>query len=36
MTVELNTYVTNDRSHKFYFNQGYSILGYHFQKELNK
>lgn len=34
-TVELNTYVQNSRSHKFYFNQGYSILGFHFQKDLN-
>lgn len=33
-TVELNTYVQNDRSHKFYFNQGYKILGFHFQKQL--
>lgn len=31
-TVELNTYVSNYRSHKFYFNQGYKILGFHFQK----
>ena len=34
-TVELNTYVQNTRSHKFYFNQGYEILGYHFQKRMN-
>jgi hypothetical protein len=33
-TVELNTYVQNSRSHKFYFNSGYSILGYHFQKNI--
>ena len=32
LVVELNTYVTNSKSHKFYFNQGYTILGYHFQK----
>ena len=31
-TVELNTYVQNGRSHKFYFNQGFEILGFHFQK----
>jgi GNAT superfamily N-acetyltransferase len=31
-TIELNTYVQNSRSHKFYFNSGYSILGFHFQK----
>lgn len=32
--VSLNTYVANARSHKFYFNQGHSILGFHFQKLL--
>lgn len=34
-TIELNTYVQNSRSHKFYFNLGYSILGFHFQKHLD-
>ncbi len=34
-TVELNTYVQNGRSHKFYFNQGYEILGFHFQKNIS-
>jgi GNAT superfamily N-acetyltransferase len=33
-TIELNTYVENARSHKFYFNQGFSILGFHFQKKI--
>lgn len=33
-TVELNTYVTNAPSHKFYFNEGFKILGYHFLKKL--
>ena len=33
-TIELNTYVQNSRSHKFYFNSGYSILGFHFQKSI--
>lgn len=33
-TIELNTYVQNHRSHKFYFNKGYKILGFHFQKSL--
>lgn len=33
-TIELNTYIQNDRSHKFYFNQGFNILGFHFQKHL--
>ncbi len=32
--VELNTYVQNTRSHKFYYNLGYEILGYHFLKVL--
>ncbi|MFD2725467.1 GNAT family N-acetyltransferase [Hyunsoonleella rubra] len=31
--VELNTYVTNAGSHKFYFNEGFKILGYHFLKK---
>ncbi|WP_299463586.1 GNAT family N-acetyltransferase [uncultured Microscilla sp.] len=30
--VGLTTYLSNARSHKFYFNQGYNILGFHFQK----
>ena len=33
-TIELNTYVQNHRSHKFYFNNNYKILGFHFQKKL--
>ena len=33
-TIELNTFVTNAGSHKFYFNQGYTIQGYQFQKPL--
>lgn len=33
-TVELNTYVMNSKSHKFYFNEGHAILGFHFQKLL--
>lgn len=35
LSVELNTYVENRRSHKFYFKQGYEILGYHFVKTLS-
>ncbi|WP_456442016.1 GNAT family N-acetyltransferase [Psychroserpens sp.] len=31
-SLSLNTYVSNSRSHKFYFNQGFDILGFHFQK----
>lgn len=33
-SVELNTYVSNYQSHKFYFNEGFKILGYHFLKKL--
>jgi GNAT superfamily N-acetyltransferase len=33
-TVELNTYVGNPRSHKFYYNEGFVILGFHMQKTL--
>ncbi|WP_416444214.1 GNAT family N-acetyltransferase [Leeuwenhoekiella sp. A16] len=33
-TSELNSYVSNYPSHKFYMNQGYDILGYHFLKKL--
>ena len=33
-SVELNTYVENYMSHKYYFNMGYKILGFHFQKKL--
>lgn len=32
--VELNTYVSNYQSHKFYFNEGFKILGFHFLKKL--
>jgi diamine N-acetyltransferase len=31
---ELNAYVTNKSGHKFWMNQGYRILGFHFQKKL--
>lgn len=34
ITVELNAYVGNSRGHKFYFQKGYKILGFHFQKNL--
>lgn len=33
-SMELNTYVQNYPSHKFYYNQGYEILGYHFFKNI--
>ncbi|MEW4924328.1 GNAT family N-acetyltransferase [Algibacter sp. 2305UL17-15] len=32
--IELNTYVSNHLSHKFYFNEGFKILGFHFLKKL--
>ncbi|MBC8047889.1 MAG: GNAT family N-acetyltransferase [Fimbriimonadaceae bacterium] len=31
---ELNCYVINEKGHKFWFNEGYKILGFHFQKKL--
>jgi len=34
-SISLNTYIENYRSHKFYFNQGYKILGYHFENTLS-
>jgi diamine N-acetyltransferase len=30
--VELNTYSGNTKSHKFYYNQGFDIYGFHFLK----
>ena len=33
-SIELNTYVQNHPSHKFYYNEGFEILGYHFLKKL--
>ncbi len=32
--LELNTYVQNTASHKFYYNQRFEILGYHFLKKI--
>ncbi|GAB5400660.1 MAG: hypothetical protein Aureis2KO_22450 [Aureisphaera sp.] len=34
--VELNTYVHNFPSHKFYYNQGFVAKGYHFIKDITK
>ena len=31
---ELNSYVVSPRAHKFYFNEGFAVLGFHFQKRL--
>ena len=33
-TIELNAYVSNSPSHKFYLNEGFKILGFHFLKSL--
>ena len=33
--IELKTYVTNARSHKFYFDHGYSIYAYYFVNEVH-
>ncbi|WP_375239045.1 GNAT family N-acetyltransferase [Aurantibacter sp.] len=33
-TIELNTYTGNTDSHKFYYNEGFKILGFHFLKTL--
>lgn len=34
--IELNTYVDNFPSHKFYYNQGFVAKGYHFVKEIGE
>jgi GNAT superfamily N-acetyltransferase len=34
LSMELNTYVQNYASHKFYYNEGYNLLGYHFLKKV--
>jgi len=35
-SLSLNTYVQNSRSHKFYFNEDFKILGFHFEKRISK
>jgi GNAT superfamily N-acetyltransferase len=35
-SIGLNTYVENAKSHKFYFNQGFKVLGFHFEYRLNQ
>ena len=35
-SIGLNTYTENSRSHKFYFNQDFKILGFHFEQNLNR
>jgi len=32
--IELNAYASNPKSHKFYYNEGYNIYGFHFLKVL--
>ncbi len=32
----LDSYVSNEKSHRFYFREGYIIRGFYFYKELNK
>jgi GNAT superfamily N-acetyltransferase len=34
LAVELNSYTGNTASHKFYYNEGFKILGFHFLKNL--
>ncbi len=34
ISMELNTYIENSKSHKFYFNEGYRIMGLHMQKDI--
>ena len=33
-SIGLNAYVQNSRSHKFYLNEGFKVLGFHFVKNL--
>lgn len=34
ISMELNTYIHNTKSHKFYFNEGYRFMGLHMQKDI--
>ena len=34
--MELNTYTGNKKSHKFYYNEGFEIYGFHFVKVMRK
>ena len=34
--IELNAYAANTKSHKFYYNEGYDIYGFHFVKILRE
>ncbi len=33
--LELNCYVNNSEAHKFWMNEGYRVLGFHFQKRIH-
>lgn len=33
-TIELNTYIENTKSHKFYENEGFKKLGFHYIKKI--
>lgn len=34
VAAELNCYVKNNKGHKFWFKEGFQILGFHYQKQL--
>lgn len=34
--IELNTYTGNVKSHKFYYNEGFNIYGFHFLKVMRE
>lgn len=36
VAAELNCYVQNSKGHKFWLNQGYRLLGLHYQKRLDE
>ncbi|MGG8495706.1 GNAT family N-acetyltransferase [Tenacibaculum sp. TC6] len=36
VAIELNTYSGNRKSHKFYYNEGFEIYGFHFVKVLRE
>ncbi|WP_075343666.1 GNAT family N-acetyltransferase [Tenacibaculum agarivorans] len=35
-SMELNTYTSNTKSHKFYYNEGFNIYAFHFLKVLRE
>ena len=34
--IELNSYTSNTKSHKFFYNEGYKVYGFHFLKVIRK